>query len=180
MSWHTGLPATFRSAWGGYCDFGPSGSGTHCLNFEPDGYTDAGYTDPINLPCILKYENPTFTHANINIMPPAWTPGGEIAPLYWLYPLQNACIVNLRQHEEKEEIHNYPKMSISPVPAKDLIQISNAVIGENVYIYNTLGKTVYSGKVLSPDYLIDIGHLKPGVYYLMAEYSREVLEMVKI
>jgi len=70
--------------------------------------------------------------------------------------------------------------SASPVPAKDLIQISNAVIGENIYIYNALGETVHTRKVLSHDFLIDIGHLKPGVYYLMSEYSGEALRMVKI
>jgi len=165
----------------GYCDYGPQGTGLQCLNFEPDGYTDASYTDPINLPCVLQYDNPIFTEPNINVYPPPWVevPGAEVAPLFWLHPLQNACLSNLRQQNPRRQEEYVESLSVYPVPSTDYINVSGGTIGEKVYIYNPIGKLVQSEYILSEVHTLDIREIQAGVYYLFTEINGTATKIIK-
>lgn len=168
-----------RAYWGGYCDIaGVPNSGLYCLNFEPDGYTDIAYTNPTNLPCVLKYENPIFTQPYINILPPPWVPGSEVAPLYWLLPLENACFSNLRKFQVSRYNEQESRISIFPIPATDIIHVTGGILGENAYIYNMVGKLILAGRVLSNDHIMYVGDLPSGVYYLITDSKMDAVKII--
>lgn len=57
---------------------------------------------------------------------------------------------------------------LSPVPASDLLKVSNMKDATDLEIINLFGNKVYYKRCSSEEVIIDIQNLRPGTYFLRA------------
>ncbi len=168
-----------RADGNGYCDqAAPPGTFGFCNNFEPDGYTDVSYTPPLLVPCIVSpYLDPTFTFPSIAIFPPVNPPATE-APYYYLHPpIWDCNVVPSPRLSSKKNIES--DFYVYPIPSSNYVHVVNAQVGENVYIYNIMGKVVQHYLIESEDHIINMQNLPTGVYYIKSNFDQNTAKIIK-
>ncbi len=80
------------------------------------------------------------------------------------------------------EIQNQSNFSIYPNPAKNTIYIKadSKLIGETFIVYDNLGKSVLTGKILSENTTIELGELSADIYlFSIGENIKQTFKVVK-
>lgn len=63
-------------------------------------------------------------------------------------------------------VPDQPVYRIYPNPASEGLTVSGDILNESLTIFNTLGELVYAGRASQNPTLLDIRHLKSGLYFL--------------
>jgi hypothetical protein len=74
------------------------------------------------------------------------------------------------------------KVQVFPNPAVDFIKIGfeNATLGRNVLLMDETGKTLTSNSANEKDVLIDVQHLRTGLYFLKIQDKGQVVKTLKV
>lgn len=78
----------------------------------------------------------------------------------------------------KNSDHYLPKISIYPNPAESYFVVENAVINDNLEIYNVVGKLIKSQTIHSANEKINLEELNRGVYFVRIN-DREAVRLIK-
>jgi hypothetical protein len=129
---------------------------------------------------ILWYSNPTSTNSLINNTTPLVN-----GTTYYASQTLNGCegprLAVTVQVQLGIEDFNSVKMSYSPNPVTNVLDIKSNEILKNISIVNALGQIVFTKKCNSTDLNIDLSTLSAGSYFVkvQAEDKKNIFKIIK-
>lgn len=152
---------------GGICDPGPIGStATYCVDWFPDGYSDASYI-PGTPPCIVEpYERLFIPKLEISCGPSPCSP--LVHGQYVLADITCSVTFPVARTYMPDDINNSKADQIRayPSPSTGSVTLENLVINQVLHIYTAFGDLIFKLIPRERQARIDVSELPSGIYYL--------------